>query len=89
MRQTKGITDTSKPSEISEEEDTMQQQKITESQIQSVLDRNRLQNLGLSKLTKKLGEQIQNKIADEATKQKDKNARLKVMTGKEIKKMKN
>lgn len=53
-----------------------------------IIDVNRLQSLGLGKLAEKVGQQLQLKIESEVNKY-DKPVKLKVMTGRDVKKMKN
>lgn len=54
----------------------------------NIINLNRLQNLGLGRLAVKIGQNIQVKVAEEVSKY-DKPIKLKVMTGRDIKKMKN
>lgn len=54
----------------------------------SIVDLKRLKGLGLGKLAEKIGENLQQKVQVEVTKY-DKPIKLKVMTGRDIKKMKN
>lgn len=61
--------------------------EITEPDDEQVEDKDRLKNLGLGALATKIGAQLQTKVADEVRKY-DKPVKLKVLTGKEIKKMK-
>lgn len=53
-----------------------------------IINLNRLQSLGLGKLAEKVGEQLQVKVQTEVNRY-DKPVKLKVMTGRDIKKMKN
>jgi hypothetical protein len=55
---------------------------------EGIINFKRLQQLGLGKLAEKMGENLQVKVQQEFTKY-DKPVKLKVMTGRDIKKMKN
>ena len=57
-------------------------------QPDGIIDLRRLQGLGLGKLAEKVGETLQLKLQEEVTKY-DKPVKLKVMTGRDVKKMKN
>lgn len=55
---------------------------------EGIINLKRLQQLGLGKLAEKMGENLQVRVQQEFTKY-DKPVKLKVMTGRDIKKMKN
>ncbi len=82
MRYTKAPTDASN--------NWQKSQSVPEKNLQggSVVDLSRLQSLGLGKLATKIGENLQNKVAAQMAKY-EQPVKLKVMSKKEIKNMKN